>query len=527
MATMARWDNAAWSASVLAGAGLLRPFLPDQVLGMGLALRRYGLSIASMYAVGAARSSRRAAVIDERGMLTFGEMDDRTSTVAAGLADRGVREGDRVAVLCRNHRGFIEATVGLAKLGADALFLNTGMAGPQLAQVFEREGASAVILDEEFLAATAALGPGVPRILADEVDRVAGGPRRRAPIPAHSGGQIILTSGTTGAPKGAHRGRTGGGLGPLVSLLSAVPLRRGDVTHVPAPLFHAWGFAHMALAGVLGSTLVLGRRFDAEATLQAIEEHQVTVLAVVPVMLQRIMDLPEATRTAYDTSSLRVTVSSGAALPGDLATRFMDAFGDVLYNLYGSTEVAWVSIASPADLRGAPTTAGRPPRGTVVKLLDPKEHEVAPGQRGRIFVGNDLLFSGYTGGGSKPVVDGLMATGDIGHVNDGGLLFVDGRDDDMIVSGGENVFPCEVEDLLLQHGGIAEVCVVGVPDEQWGQRLRACVVVAPGGGDVSADEVRDFVRGRLATYKVPRDVVFLDELPRNATGKILRRQLTA
>jgi acyl-CoA synthetase (AMP-forming)/AMP-acid ligase II len=205
----------------------------------------------------------------------------------------------------------------------------------------------------------------------------------------------------------------------------------------------------------------------------------------------------------------------------------------MLYNLYGSTEVAWVSIASPGDLRSAPTTAGRPPAGTVVKLLDLEGQEVASGSSGRIFVGNDLLFAGYTGGGSKPVVGGLMATGDTGHFDAAGLLFVDGRDDDMIVSGGENVFPIEIENLLLEHPGVSEVCVVGMPDEQWGQRLRAFVVPAAHLGgtevtevtEVTEEELRGLVRARLATYKVPRDVVFLTELPRNATGKILRRQL--
>ncbi len=558
MTTMARWDTTLWSASVLARAGLLRPCLPDQALGMGLALRRYGLSTAAIYAVGAARSSRRPALIDGQGTLSFGELDDRTANVAAGLVAGGVRPGDRVAVLCRNGRGFVQATVGLAKTGADAVFLNTGMAGPQLAQVFAAEGASAIILDEEFGPAAAGLGPAVPRITVAQIERLAVGPRRRPPAPDHSGGQIILTSGTTGTPKGAQRSRSGG-IGPLVSLLSAVPLRRGDVTYVAAPLFHAWGFAHLVLAGVLGSTLVVAPRFDPEATLRAIEEHQVTALVVVPVMLQRIMDLPESTRSAYDTSSLRVAVSSGSALPGGLATRFMDAFGDVLFNLYGSTEVAWVSVASPADLRAAPATAGRPPRGTVVKLLDRRDEEVAPasGRRGRIFVGHDLLFSGYTGGGSKSMVDGLMATGDTGHFDDRGRLFVDGRDDDMIVSGGENVFPSEVEEVLLRHPargrrvrdrrgrpamGAASAGVRGGA----GRRCRGCGVGAGGAGGcgwgavgatsegvggaggaggATSEELQALVRATLASYKVPRDVVFVDELPRNATGKILRRRL--
>ncbi len=519
---MVEFGTAAWSAAVLARAGLLRPYLPDQVLGMGLAVRRYGLSLASLYAVGAARSPRHLAVVDDHGALSFGAMDDRTGTIAAGLADRGIEAGDRVAILCRNHRGFIDAAVGLAKLGADAVMLNTGLAAPQVVEVMAREGASAVILDEEF-GYVAAAGT-VPWILTAELEELAAGRRRPPPAPPRSGGQIILTSGTTGPPKGAHRSRPGG-LAPLVALLSAVPLRSGDVTYVPAPLFHAWGFAHLALAGLLGSTLVLRPRFDPEATLQLIEQRRVTVLAAVPVMLQRIVDLPEATRAAFDLSSLRVVVVSGSALAGDLATKFMDAFGDVLYNLYGSTEVAWASIASPADLRAAPATAGRPPRGTVVKLLADNDEEVSAGQRGRIFVGNDLLFAGYTGGGSKPVVSGLMATGDVGHFDERGRLFVDGRDDDMIVSGGENVYPLEVENLLLTHPGVAEVCVVGVPDERWGQRLRACVV--PGDETVSAEQLREYVKSRLATYKVPREVVFVIELPRNATGKVLRRQLTA
>jgi fatty-acyl-CoA synthase len=460
-------------------------------------------------------------------VLSFGALDDRTGNVAAGLADGAVRPGDRVAVLCRNGRGFIQATVALAKLGADAVFLNTGLAGAQLAQVYAREGASAVILDPEFVARASQFGPEVLRITTDEIEQLATGERRRPPPTTRPGRQIILTSGTTGAPKGAQR-RLPSGLGPLVSLLSALPLRRRDVTYVPAPLFHAWGFAHWALAGVLGSTLVLPRRFDPEATLRDIEEHHVTVLAAVPVMVQRILELPAATRSRYDTTSLRVAVVSGSALPGALATRFMDAFGDVLYNLYGSTEVGWVSVASPADLRSSPATAGRPPRGTVVKLLDGAGGEVEAGHPGRIFVGNDVLFSGYTGGGSKPVVGGLMATGDTGHLDDRGLLFLDGRDDDMIVSGGENVFPGEIEELLLEHPGIAEVCVVGVADPQWGQRLRACVVPASSvsGAAVTADDVRDLVRGRLASFKVPRDVIFVDELPRNATGKVMRHHLS-
>jgi fatty-acyl-CoA synthase len=241
-------------------------------------------------------------------------------------------------------------------------------------------------------------------------------------------------------------------------------------------------------------------------------------------MMSRIIGLPEETRNRYDVSSLKVVAASGSALPGDLATEWMDDFGDTLYNLYGSTEVAWASIATPADMRAAPGTAGKPPRGTIVKLFDEQGVEVPTGRTGRIFVANEMLFEGYTGGGTKDEIAGLMATGDVGRFDEAGRLFVEGRDDEMIVSGGENVFPKEVEDLLARHEAVADAAAVGVEDKDFGQRLRAFVVLADG-KTVSEDDLKSYVKSNLARYKVPREIVFLDELPRNATGKVLKREL--
>jgi fatty-acyl-CoA synthase len=275
----------------------------------------------------------------------------------------------------------------------------------------------------------------------------------------------------------------------------------------------------------LSSTLVIKRKFDPEATLSLTAQHEATAMAVVPVMLQRMLELPIETIQKYDLSALRVIAASGSALPGELATRTMDAFGEVLYNLYGSTEVAWATIATPEDLRAAPGTAGRPPRGTIVKLFDGDGNPVTkPGETGRIFVANEMLFEGYTGGGNKDVIEGLMSTGDVGHFDDGGHLFVDGRDDEMIVSGGENVFPREVEDLLHDHEAIDEVAVIGVEDEKFGQRLKGYAVTTKG-KKVSEDELKAYVKKNLAGYKVPREIVFVEELPRNATGKVLKREL--
>jgi fatty-acyl-CoA synthase len=296
-----------------------------------------------------------------------------------------------------------------------------------------------------------------------------------------------------------------------------------EPTMIAAPLFHSWGFAHFTLGLSLASTIVLKRKFDPEATLSLTAQHQATALAVVPVMLQRILELDEEILRRYDLSRLRVVPVSGSALAPAVSDRWMDLFGENLYNLYGSTEVAWATIATPQDLRKAPGTAGRPPRGTVVRLYDDDGNPVEQGETGRIFVGNELQFEGYTGGGNKDVIDGLMSSGDVGHFDDG-LLFVDGRDDDMIVSGGENVFPAEVEDLLAGHGAVAEAAVFGVEDEKFGQRLKA-VVVKRKGAKLSEDEVKKYVKSNLAGYKVPREVEFVGELPRTSTGKVLKREL--
>ncbi len=526
------------AAKVLLDTGMLAPTRPSRAIRSMGVMRRWGLTPAAAYGSVAARYPDRAALVDERGVLTFEQLERRTNALARGLAAAGVGEGDGVAIMARNHRGFIEATAAAAKLGAGALYLNTAFAGPQIADVIAREDPVAVIYDEEFTGLVGDGARGRTRLLSwsdSDGDGAAGDGVARldeliegnddGPLqpPAEPGRTVILTSGTTGTPKGAAR-RQPDSIEPVASLFSKIPLRARETTMIAAPLFHSWGFAHFTIALPLASTMVLRRRFDAEDTLRAAAHHAATALVVVPVMLQRILDLGEDTIARYDTSSLRIIALSGSALPGELATRAMDVFGDVLYNLYGSTEVAWATIATPADLRAAPGTAGKPPLGTVVKLLDEQGREVPQGQTGRIFVGNEMVFEGYTGGGGKEIVDGLMSTGDVGRLDAGGRLFVEGRDDEMIVSGGENVFPREVEDLLADHQHVEEVAVVGVEDDEFGQRLRAFVVARPG-RELSESDVQAHVRANLARFKVPREVVFLERLPRNATGKVLKREL--
>ncbi|HEY7933729.1 MAG TPA: acyl-CoA synthetase [Solirubrobacteraceae bacterium] len=521
-------------ARTLLETGMFTPSRPDKVLRSLAAVHRWGPTPAAAYTSSALRYPDRAAIVDERGTLSFSEVHRRTNALARALAGAGISEQDGVAIMCRNHRGFIEATVACSKLGASVLYLNTAFAGPQIADVMRRERPVALIYDQEFAGLVHDGARGLKRFIAfsepgEEItdplleEQIALADAGELKPPAERGRVVILTSGTTGTPKGAAR-KQPDSLEPAAALFSKIPLRARETTMIAAPMFHSWGFAHFTLSLPLASTLVLRRKFDPEETLRATAQHRASALAVVPVMLQRILELSAQTLARYDLHALRIIAASGSTLPGELATRVMDTFGEVLYNLYGSTEVAWASIATPEDLRAAPGTAGRPPLGTVVKLLDEHGREVPKGHGGRIFVANEMVFEGYTGGGGKEVIEGLMSTGDVGHFDSSGRLFVDGREDEMIVSGGENVFPREVEDLLADHTEIEEAAVVGVPDGEFGQRLKA-FVVAREGSTLSEEDVKSYVKDNLARYKVPREVVFLERLPRNATGKVLKREL--
>jgi acyl-CoA synthetase (AMP-forming)/AMP-acid ligase II len=518
--------------AVLMRSGILLPGRPDRSVRQLSSLVRWGPTVAGGYAAAAAHSPDAPAVIDEHGVTSFSETAERANRLANGLRELGADIGRPVAVLARNHGGFIESLLACGKLGVDVVLLNTGLSAEQIVEIVKRHKPSVLIADDEFANLTADLPPDLVRVrswsaksgngtnLDDVIWR--GQPTAVKP-PPKAGRIIVLTSGTTGAPKGAPRPRAKG-LGDAASLLSRIPLRVGERILVSAPLFHTWGQAALLLGLPLRAALVLQRKFDPEETLEAIAGHRCTSMFAVPVMLQRMLDLPPKVRAKYDTSSLRIVASSGSALSGKLVTRFMDSFGDILYNLYGSTEVSWASIADPTDLRAAPTTAGRPPLGTRVAILDGRGDPAPPGVVGRIFVGNDMLFDGYVDGASKEIRHSLMDTGDVGFLDADGRLFVSGRDDDMIVSGGENVFPRPVEELLMQLPEVAEAAVVGVPDQEYGQRLAAYLVVREN-ARLTPQKVRDYVRDRLARFSVPRDVIFVDELPRNATGKIVKRQL--
>src|ERR671917_263300 len=391
-----------FTARTLAGAGVLHPGRPDHVAGAVRELVRFGPTPAGGYGASAERYGDETAVIDELGTLTFREIHERTNALAHGLAASGIGEGDSVGLMCRNHRGFVESVIACSKLGAHVIYLNTAFSGPQLTDVAKREEPKALIYDQEFEELIHDASRRRKRFVAWH-DPDAGKPKDPlledlassgdvAPVrpPGERGKAIILTSGTTGTPKGASRSQPRS-LDPAAALLAMIPLKAREKTMIAAPMFHSWGFAHFTLGMSLSSTVVLRRKFDPEGTLSATAQHECTALIVVPVMMQRILELPEETLKRYDLSNLRVVAVSGSALPGALSERWMDVFGDNVYNLYGSTEVAWASIATPRDLREAPGTAGRPPYGTIVRLYDDEDRPLTePNATGRVFVGNEM-----------------------------------------------------------------------------------------------------------------------------------------
>jgi fatty-acyl-CoA synthase len=412
------------------------------------------------------------------------------------------------------------------------VLLNTSFAGPQIREVAEREGTDLLVYDDEYSETLEGIDDpprGRFRAWADEpgdytLDAlIEGADTSSPPKPDESPRITILTSGTTGTPKGAPRSEPRS-LALLGGLLSKVPFRTRETTELCVPMFHALGFMQAIVGIGLGSTLVIRRRFDPEETVDSLAEHHATALVVVPVMLRRMVDLGEEKIKERDLSSLKIIFVSGSALGADLAERAMKLFGPVVYNLYGSTEISYATIATPEDLQADSSSVGKVVRGSVVKIFDDDDKEVEKGKSGRIFVGNISQFEGYTGGGNKDLIKGLMASGDVGHFDEQGRLFVDGRDDEMIVSGGENVFPAEVEELLGSHESIEEAAAIGVDDEKFGQRLIAFVVLR-GDASLSEDEIKGYVKENLANYKVPREVVFVESLPRNQTGKVLKREL--
>lgn len=476
------------------------------------------------------------AVIDRHGTLTWADLEGRVNRLADGFAEVGVGRRDRVATLLRNGREQAEVLTACQKLGIAAAPLNTWAKDAEIAHALAQTEPRVIVYDSRhapqlrpsvnrndvLLVVRARGGRAIAGSLDYEETLAARQARRPRPftLPRGRPKVIIHTSGTTGRAKAASRGT--GGMWAMLGLLAVVPLRRDDVVLIPAPMFHSFGLLNFTLSMLLGCAMVLPDRFDPEETLALMAEHRATVAAFIPVMIRRILSLPKAKRRRYDLSSLRIVLASGSAMSADFRREAAALFGDVLYDLYGSTEAGWVAIATPEDMRADARTLGTPVPGVEVAVLGEDGEPTGPGEHGLLSVRSDAAFEGYASGETTAQRAGYLSTGDLGWMDEGGRLYVDGRTDDMVVVGGENVYPAEIEDVIQSLRGVREATVIGVEDPQYGQVLAAFVQ-----GRVAPERVKKAAESRLASFKVPKIVKVVDELPRTATGKVRRKDLEA
>ncbi|OBF06423.1 acyl-CoA synthetase [Mycobacterium sp. ACS4054] len=511
------------AARALLRSRLLSPPSPLATLRLIGEARRGGTNPYTLLAVTATRWPDRAAIVDDDGVWDYRQLRSATDALARRLTGAGVGPGDAVGVMCRNGRGFIAGVFAVALAGADVVLVNTDFRSDALASAMSAHGITTMIADDEFGERARAANESVVLIDPATVTAEEGGPR---PDVAAPGRIVLLTSGTTGTPKGVPRSpQLRSAVGVWVTILDRTGLRTGSRISVAMPMFHGLGLGMLMLTVALGGTVLTQRQFDAEAALAQASLHRADAFTAVPIVLARILDLPERVRARNPVPYLRVVMSSGDRLDPTLGQRFMDAYGDILYNGYGSTEVGIGALATPAELRDAPETVGRPVAGCPVRILDKNGRPVGPRVTGRIFVGGELASEGYTGGGAKDVVEGMTSTGDMGYLDDAGRLYIVGREDDMIISGGENVYPRAVENALSQHPAIADNAVIGVPDEKFGHRLVAFVVLQPGSG-TDPEELREYLKGRVSRFEQPRDITVVDSIPRNPAGKVVRRELS-
>ncbi|MGO9382807.1 MAG: AMP-binding protein [Mycobacterium sp.] len=517
----------ATAARALLRSGLLSP--PSPVAGFRLIreARRGGTNPYTLLAVTATRWPHRAAIIDDDGALGYRELLLATESLARELSDGGVGPGQAVGVMCRNGRGFVKAVFAVALVGADVVLVNTDFRIDALAAALSAHQITTMVADNEFAARVRAADESVALLDPAKVIAHEGDPRPGVTAP---GRIVLLTSGTTGKPKGVPRTpQLRSAVGVWVTILDRTRLRAGSRISVAMPMFHGLGLGMLMLTVALGGTVLTHRHFDAEAALAQASLHRADAFTAVPVVLARILDLPKRVRARNPLPSLRVVISSGDRLDPSLGQRFMDAYGDVLYNGYGSTEVGIGALATPADLRDAHETVGKPVAGCPVCIFDKKDRPVGPRVTGRIFVGGELASEGYTGGSdvgeAKAVVDGMTSTGDMGYLDDAGRLFIVGREDDMIISGGENVYPRAVENALAEHPDVADNAVIGVPDERFGHRLAAFVVLQSG-SEIEVPTLREYLKDKVSRFEEPRDIQIVDSIPRNPAGKVVRKELS-
>jgi acyl-CoA synthetase (AMP-forming)/AMP-acid ligase II len=532
-------DRLRTGARVVRRSGLARALRWPGARALAAELARGGRSHpASALRLHAKNSPERVALVGGGRSFRYGELDALVDGLGAALRRRGVGRGDAVAVVLKNRPEFLMLQYALGRLGASAVNVSWRSTPDELGHVLADSGARWLFADDGARAAaeaaSARLGAGRVVLVGGEPGpfvpfaELAEGPAGGAIDDDPEGGAIVMyTSGTTGRPKGAVRTFSRDAFTQTLRFLDAAAFDRDDVHYAACPLYHATAYGFVGLTFVLGARVVLGDEFSPASFDRDVRRHGVTHAAIVPTMLYRLVEAARQGALPALPRTLRALFVGGAPLTPALAAAALGAFGDVLYQFYGSTETGIVTFAGPADLRAAPGTIGRALRGNDVRLLDAAGAPVAEGEVGELYVKNPWTFDAYhrdegaTAAGRR---GGYFSVGDLARRDAEGRYFLAGRGRELIISGGVNVYPAEVEAALAEHPDVADAAVVGVPDDEWGERVRAYVVAREGRAPEAAALVAH-CRERLSGPKVPRDVVFLAALPRTPTGKVLKGAL--
>jgi fatty-acyl-CoA synthase len=482
-----------------------------------------------------------APELTTRRHYSYREMNETIDRIGLAMSRRGIGKGAGALLLIKNRIEFLLIQPALGRIGGSAIPASWRSTAPEIEYLARHSSARVIFFDADIadtireVAARLSIpksnfisvGGEVPGFASFEeiIDRERG----EAPDSSEEGQVVMYTSGTTGKPKGAVRTFQQNALAGALCFIGETPMALGDVHLSACPLYHATAFGFCGFSFLLGGTIAVMSEFKAEPFLDAVQRHRVTTTALVPTMIHRLVELGPAAIRQRDLTSLRAIFSGGAPLSGPLAIEAMDLLGDKLWNFYGATETGIVTLASPADLRSSPGTIGRAIPSVEIRLLDEAGSECRTGDVGEVYARGPMLVDGYHADAEatrQSMNDGFFSVGDLARRDARGCFHIEGRKRDMIISGGVNVYPAEVEGVLHEHPAIAEASVVGVPDREWGERVRAFLVLRPG-MDATDDDLKAYCKGRLSGPKVPRDYIFLESLPRNPTGKVLKRELRA
>ncbi|PYN72558.1 MAG: acyl-CoA synthetase [Candidatus Rokuibacteriota bacterium] len=482
------------------------------------------------------------AYVEDARRWTWRELFDRRNRLASSLTKLGLARGETAIVYAPNSLEYLLASGAVRAVNALPVPMNHRLVADEVLYILDHSDAAVVFVGDPFVPIAEQIRSRAPNVrtwiltgaerrpwassLDDLVQR--GSPEAPAVDPTQGlGGSMIYTGGTTGKPKGAVRS----GVNPRLTLdlMQALGMiHEGQVHLVAGPLYHSAPGSFALFTTVLGGTVVVMRKFEPEQALHLIHTHQVTSTFMAPTLVKRILDLPEAVRARYDVASMKSLVVAAAPCPMRVKEEALRYFGPCFYEFYGSTELGVNTILTPADVLRKPGSCGRAAPNVELALLDDDGRPVAVGEPGEVYIRRfEGMFDGYYKNAeatSQTRRGEWYSVGDVARVDAEGYYYIGDRKRDMIISAGVNIYPAEIEDALHRHPAVEDVAVFGVPDEDWGERVHAAIQIRPG-HTLTADEVRAFAREHLADYKVPREVSFPEEFPRDTAGKLIKRML--